>query len=98
VYRLRVLDGSFPHPGRVRLGREGDSKEGNMNGQEILIGPVDELLTGDQTAAKIGVEPQTLAVWRSTKRYGLPYIKVGHLVRYKLSDIEAWLATRTVRA
>ncbi len=37
------------------------------------------------------VRTDTLAVWRSTKRYDLPYVKVGRLVRYKLTDIEAFL-------
>jgi hypothetical protein len=49
------------------------------------------LLTPEQTAAMLMVRTDTLAVWRSTKRYDLPYVKVGRLVRYKLTDIEAFL-------
>jgi len=56
-----------------------DSMEGNMNAQNSAVDP---LLTEDEAAARIRVKPQTLAVWRSARRYGLPYIKCGHLVRY----------------
>ena len=56
------------------------------------------LLTEDQTATRLGVKPQTLAVWRSTKRYGLRYVKVGHLVRYFRKDIEEWLLSRIVES
>jgi len=38
----------------------------------------------------------TLAQWRSQLR-GPPYIKLeGRLVRYRLADLEAWLARQTV--
>jgi excisionase family DNA binding protein len=49
-----------------------------------------------QAAAYLGVEANTLAIWRCTKRYPLPYIKVGRLVRYRKSDLDAFLASRTV--
>ena len=41
-----------------------------------------ELLTPAQMARLLGVSVGTLAVWRCTKRYPLPYIKVGRSVRY----------------
>lgn len=46
-------------------------------------------------ARYIGVKPGTLQVWRSTKRYDLPYIKVGRLVRYRQSALDAFLTSRT---
>ena len=46
------------------------------------------------TAEALGVKATTLAVWRSTGRYNLPYIKVGRLVRYRVSDIAEFLARR----
>lgn len=49
------------------------------------------LLTPEQAAAMLMIRPDTLAVWRCNKRYDLPYVKVGRLVRYKLTDIEAFL-------
>jgi excisionase family DNA binding protein len=50
-------------------------------------------------AAKyLGVSEQTLAIWRCTKRYPLNYIKVGRLVRYRVTDLDAFLEQRTVVA
>jgi hypothetical protein len=43
-----------------------------------------------------GMAEQTLAVWRSTKRYGLPYVKIGSKVFYKQADLDAFIAARTV--
>jgi excisionase family DNA binding protein len=55
-----------------------------------------ELLTTQEAADFLGISPGSLEVWRSTKRYAIPYIKCGRLVRYRRSDLEAWLASRTV--
>lgn len=51
---------------------------------------------GDKQAADaLGVKPNTLAVWRSTGRYNLPFFKVGRLVKYRVSDLAEFLASRT---
>ncbi len=55
-----------------------------------------ELITEDEAADLIGVRPQTLAVWRSTGRYDLPFIRVGRLVRYRVCDLETWIQDRRV--
>lgn len=58
----------------------------------------DRLLTRDEAADFLGLRnARTLEVWASTNRYGLPYVKVGRSVRYRLSDLERWLEERTVR-
>ena len=54
-----------------------------------------KLLDDPAAAAVLKINPQTLAVWRSTKRYAIPYIKVGRSVRYRESDLMAWLESRT---
>ncbi|MHC8331862.1 helix-turn-helix domain-containing protein [Pseudomonas sp. LB3P25] len=46
-------------------------------------------------AEVLGVKPSTLSVWRSTGRHNLPYMKVGRLVRYRLSDLAKFLADST---
>ena len=51
-----------------------------------------------EAAAYLGIAENTLAIWRCTKRYPLAYIKVGRRVRYRISDLEAFLATRTISA
>lgn len=63
---------------------------------EVKTQQPDPLLSELQAAQFIGVKPTTLQVWRSTKRYGLRYIKVGRLVRYRTSVLQAFLASREV--
>ena len=53
-----------------------------------------ELLDEKQAAELLTVSPGTLSVWRSTGRYNLPFVKVGRMVRYRLSDLDAWLDAR----
>ena len=54
-----------------------------------------ELLDEKQAAEHLTVSPGTLSVWRSTGRYNLPFVKVGRMVRYRLSDLNAWLEARS---
>jgi predicted site-specific integrase-resolvase len=54
-----------------------------------------DLLDQNAAAEFLGLSPNTLSVWRSTGRYRVPFLKVGHLVRYRRADLEAWLQTRT---
>ena len=54
------------------------------------------VLDCDEAANYIGVKPGTLAVWRSTKRYKIPFIKVGRLVKYRKSDLDDFLEKQTV--
>lgn len=49
-----------------------------------------DLLTTEAAAARLGVAPQTMTDWRWKSR-GPKFVKVGRLVRYRLSDLEAWL-------
>ncbi len=55
-----------------------------------------KLLTRKQAAEYIGVEPSTLDVWASTKRYSLKFIKVGRLAKYRVADLDEFLSLRTV--
>ena len=54
------------------------------------------LLTRNEAAEYLGVKPQTMAVWALTGKYGLPMVKVGRAVRYRKSDLEAFIKRRTV--
>ena len=51
----------------------------------------DALLTPDDVAEMLDVSPQTLASWRTTGRYDLPFLRIGRLVRYRRSDIDEFL-------
>ena len=54
-----------------------------------------DLLDEKSAAQFFVVVPGTLSVWRCTGRYKIPFIKVGRLVRYRMSDLDAWLKSRT---
>ena len=49
-----------------------------------------------QAAELLGLCSNTLAIWRLTKRYALPYLKVGRNIRYLRSDLEAFLQNQRV--
>ena len=55
----------------------------------------DPLFTPIETANYIGVTEKTLAVWRCTGRYNIPFIKVGRLVKYRKSALDTFLVSRT---
>ena len=54
------------------------------------------LLTRKEAAAYLGVTTQTLAIWKCTGRYRLPVVKVGRLAKYRKSDLDAFIESRTV--
>jgi excisionase family DNA binding protein len=62
------------------------------------LSTADRLLTPIEAAQLLGIKAETLATWRVNRRYGIPFVKVGTHVRYWLSDLERWLASRTVSA
>lgn len=49
-----------------------------------------------QAAHALGIKPQTLAVWACTKRYDLPYIKVGRRALYLSADLDAFIERNRV--
>lgn len=55
----------------------------------------DDRMTPDELADELEVTPGTLAVWRCTKRYPLPWIKIGRRVFYRRRDVEAFIASCT---
>jgi hypothetical protein len=54
-----------------------------------------ELLDEATAAQRLSVAPATLRVWRCTGRYALPFVKVGRLVRYRATDLDLFLRSRT---
>lgn len=61
------------------------------NGPQIF-----KLLTRAETAELIGVEPQTLAVWCSTRRYSLRVTKIGSRAMYDPRDVARFIESRKV--
>jgi Helix-turn-helix domain len=54
------------------------------------------LLTPQETAEKLRVKTGSLAVWRCTKRYDLPYLRIGRAIRYRASDVAAFIERQPV--
>ena len=52
------------------------------------------LLTPEQAASFLGVTAGTLNVWRATRRYPLPFCKIGRKVMYRQSDLETFAESR----
>ena len=53
-----------------------------------------QLLNEKQTAEALGLSVKTLRSWR-LRGVQLPYIKLGKSVRYRVSEIEAYLEANT---
>ena len=51
---------------------------------------MERLYTPAQVSEMLGMSVKTLEKWRWERR-NLPYVKLGAAVRYKESDLEAWL-------
>ena len=60
----------------------------------FVDGDVPTAVNEGDAAIILGVKPTTLANWRCTGRYNLPFIKTGRLVRYRVVDLAAWIASR----
>lgn len=53
----------------------------------------DRLLTVEELALYLGVPRATVYAWRS-RGEGPPGYRIGKFVRFRLSEVEAWLETR----
>jgi excisionase family DNA binding protein len=61
-----------------------------------LVNASPPLLTRDQAAKYLGISSSTLAVWASTHRYHLPFVKIGSLCKYRQQDLDDFIARNTV--
>ncbi len=60
-----------------------------------IKGRTSVLLTPVEAARILHTTAGTLAVWRSKKRYPLPFVRVGRRVYYRLQDVEKFISLRT---
>ena len=67
-------------------------------GRATKIHAVDPLLPPKDASAILGIREATLATWRSTNRQRLPFVKVGGRVRYRASDLHAYIEARVRNA
>lgn len=54
-----------------------------------------DFLTEKELAVFLKTEVRTLQHWRYQKT-GIPFIKIGRSVRYRMADVEAYLANQRV--
>ncbi|MDA9558248.1 helix-turn-helix domain-containing protein [Vibrio sp.] len=52
---------------------------------------MNQLHTRKQAAEYLGVTEGTLAVWASTGRYQLPFVKIGRKVFYRQLDLQIFI-------
>jgi len=52
----------------------------------------DKLMSAEQAADYLDLTSRTLANWRCNGYPSLPYIKLGRCIKYKLSDLDAYIA------
>lgn len=64
----------------------------------IALEDASRLLTPKETAERLGLCVNTLAVWRCTHRYPLPYTRSGRRIKYRLADVEEFIRSRTKAA
>jgi hypothetical protein len=50
-----------------------------------------KLINRKQAAEFLGVKEATLAHWKCTGRYNLSSVKIGRLVKYRISDLEKFI-------
>lgn len=68
--------------------------------QDPALGPTAPatLLDENEAARILRIKTQTLRVWRCSGRYDLPFVKVGRAVRYRLADINEFIARQSCTA
>ncbi|MBN8828182.1 MAG: helix-turn-helix domain-containing protein [Sphingobacteriia bacterium] len=60
-----------------------------------LPNTIEALIDSEELAKILGIKKNTLSIWKCTKRYNLPVVKVGRLVRYRLADVEKFIQDNT---
>ena len=55
-----------------------------------------DFLSRREAAEYLGITERTSAVWACVKRYNLPYVKIGRLVKYRRSDLENFINRHTI--
>ncbi|MDH4242066.1 MAG: helix-turn-helix domain-containing protein [Phycisphaerae bacterium] len=55
-----------------------------------------ELITTIELAEILGIKAGTLEKSRCTGALGIPFVRIGRLIRYRVCDVEAYLASNLV--
>jgi excisionase family DNA binding protein len=62
---------------------------GPLKSVPLRVVTVQQLMTPTQLAEYLQIEVATLYVWVSRRQ--IPYLKVGHLLRFDLDEIKDWI-------
>ena len=54
------------------------------------------LLNREEAAKYLGVSPSTLANWACSRKFNLPYFRVGKSVRYRKADLDVFIQSGEV--
>lgn len=57
-----------------------------------------EWLDSQALADELGISRRTIESWRVKGGEGPVFVRIGHLVRYRREDVEAWLESQTRRS
>ena len=71
-----------------------NQRPGTLTGASHQLAVTGALLCTKEAARLLGVHHNTLCKWR-IRGVGPRFIKAGNTVRYRRSDIEVWLQSRT---
>lgn len=69
---------------------------GSVSKMEESVKEAEAMIDEDALAARFGCSKRTLQDQRA-RREGVPFVKVGSLVRYRLEDVERYIAERRVQ-
>ena len=67
-----------------------------MKEVRVVGGYQDKLLTAVEASEILGLKESTLAQYRWRGDNTLPWVKLGKSIRYKLSEVEAYIERSTV--
>lgn len=56
---------------------------------------IDSTISSTELAKLLGVSDATLTRWRAMQ-YGPKYLQLGHKIRYRQEDVDAWLIEQQV--
>jgi len=61
------------------------------NGITGIPRPQSGLMSRREAAHYLGITATTLAIWKSTGRYTLPFVRIGRLIKYRQSDLDVFI-------
>lgn len=64
---------------------------------KVTVVEIEGLLTEQQAADVVNLAPKTLQNDRVTAELGIPFVRLGRMVRYRPSDLREYIEARVVR-